>query len=155
MAPLKSLLSYFNPSAISQFTTCPDRCEVCQSYYIFFPTILHHPIIPCMMYRCVYAIFAPHHLTVYIGQTGATYRTLNQRTHNHRFLKHQTMCNTPDLSWQILLLLSPRFTTSSRTSTEPETRILARLSRNNPTIIFTQDTDYFYNSFSKHRSLRT
>ena len=143
MAPLKSLLTYLNPSATSQFTTCPDRCEVCQSYFYLFDTSIHHPIIPCLMYRCIYALFAPSHLTVYIGQTGATSRTLNQRPHNHRFLKHQALCHTPHLSWQILLLLSPHFTTSSRVSTEPETRAVARLSKRYPAIIFTQDTDFF------------
>ena len=98
MAPLKSLQAYLNPTALSQFTTCPSRCDVYTSYYCFFDTALHHPIIPCMMYRCIYAIFEPQHLTVYIGQTGATARTLNQLAHNHRFLKHRALARYPDLS---------------------------------------------------------
>ena len=154
MAPLKALLSYLNPSAIAQFISCPDRCDVCESYHLFFQTNLHHPIIPCLMYRCVYAIFAPQHPMVYIGQTGATSRTLNQRPHNHRFLKHQGLCQTPHLRWQILQLLSPHFTTSIRTSTEPETKMVTNLRRKHPTITFTQDTDTFYTSFKTPRTMR-
>ena len=93
---------------IAFFTSCPNRCDVCQSYHLF-EIKLHHPVIPCLMYRCVYAIFPPLHLVVYIGQTGATSRTLNQLPHNHRFLKHQALANHLDLSWQILLLLSPHY----------------------------------------------
>ena len=152
MSPLKSLISYLNPTPTPQYTSCPDRCKVCEAYFMFFPTTIHHPIIPCLMYRCVYALFVPLHLIVYIGQTGATSRTLNQRPHNHRFLKHQALCPTADLHWQILLLLSPRFTTATRTSTEPETRTLDRLQKSHPALSFTQDTDYFYNSFKTPRT---
>ena len=143
MAPLKALQTYLNPTATAQFTSCPDRCDVCTSYYCFFSTNLHHPIIPCMMYRCICAIFAPHHLTVYIGQTGATARTLNQLSHNHRFLKHRSLAHHPNLSWQILQLFSLHFTTSSRTSTEPETRMMIRLQKEHSTVTFTQDTEHF------------
>ena len=31
-----------------------------------------------MVYKCIYTVFAPHHTTVYVGQTSATSRTLNQ-----------------------------------------------------------------------------
>ena len=157
MAPLKSIQYYLNPTAYSQFTICPDRCDVCTSYYIFFYTTLHHPIIPCMMHRAICAIFAPHHLTVYIDQTGATARTLNQLSHNHRFIKHRGFAHHPNLSLQILHLVSPRFTTSTRTSTEPETRIMVKLQKVHPTVTFTQDTDHFYWSFTSPtpRSLRT
>ena len=148
MAPLKSLQAYLNPTALSQFTTCPSRCDVYTSYYCFFDIALHHPIIPCMMHRCIYAIFEPQHLTVYLGQTGATARTLNQLAHNDRFLKHRALARYPDLSWQILQLRSSHFTTSSRTSTEPETRMMVKLQKNHPTVTFTQDIDFFYRSFT-------
>ena len=87
IAPIKSLQTYLSPTALSH----PNRCEVCQSYHLFFPTNLHHILTPCLMYRNIYAVFAPLHLVVYIGQTGATSRMLDQKPHNHRFMKHRTL----------------------------------------------------------------
>ena len=148
MAPLNSMLTFVSPTPSSQFTTCPRRCEVCTSYHLYFQTHLYHPIIPCLMMPCIYAVFKLPLTVVYIGQTGATSRTLNQLPHNHRFLKHASLANTSDHHWQILLLVSPHFTTSTRTVTEPETPMLTRLQTRHPQTTFTQDTDFFYASFS-------
>ena len=109
----KVTLNLREPSPFVAIYILPEPLCVCSSYYLYFDTHLHHPIIPCLMMRCIYAIFTVPLTVVYIGQTGATSRTLNQLPHNHRFLKHASLANTTDLHWQILLLLSPKFTTST------------------------------------------
>ena len=148
MAPLKALQTYLNPTATAQLPLSPT--DVMSAHPTTVSSPPHHPMCDVSLHL---RHLCPHHLTVYIGQTGPTARTLNQLSHNHRFLKHRSLAHHPNLSWQILQLLSPHFTTSSRTSTEPVTRMMIRLQKEHSTVTFTQDNEHFYRSFTSSTPL--
>ena len=104
-----------------------------------FVVTLHHPIVPCLMYPAIYATFAQYHNVVYIGQTGATSPTVNQLPKITAF--ERTKEGPPLTYTGKFSISSPNFTTSTRT-----TRMVVRLSKEYPTLTFTQDTEFFNTS---------
>ena len=129
LPPLRSILSYSKKPVGHPYYPDVDHediCIICDHYQPIINSKLKTPILPCATHRMIYLLRHPEHPTVsYVGQAGATRRSILQRPHLHRIKQH--LNKNPHLLWEILELIPGHFRTPTKVITTLETKWTDRL----------------------------